>query len=132
MNMNMNKYEYEGIFVDLYKEDLKKAEFNYDDRFISPRCFYWTGPDNWNQAHKIMKNIINHFEKGIKIHFFIRKFKEVEMIPQDYVYIGDGVIFKKTVPTELQSPVSMEFAIHEIPITLYEDFLTKVDLTNIE
>ncbi|MBO5123648.1 MAG: DUF3427 domain-containing protein [Spirochaetaceae bacterium] len=120
------------IFVDLYKEDLKKAEFNYDDRFISPRCFHWTGPDNWNQVHKIMKNIINHFEKGIKIHFFIRKFKEVEMIPQDYIYIGDGVIFKETVPIELQSPVSMEFAIHEIPTTLYEDFLTKVDLTNIE
>ena len=79
-----------------------------------------------------MNNIINHFEKGIKIHFFIRKFKKVEMIPQDYIYIGDGVIFKETVSTELQSPVSMEFAIHEIPATLYEDFLTKVDLTNIE
>ncbi|MCI6664174.1 MAG: hypothetical protein MSL09_08170 [Spirochaetia bacterium] len=54
------------------------------------------------------------------------------MIPQDYIYIGDGVIFKETVSTELQSPVSMEFAIHEIPATLYEDFLTKVDVTNIE
>ncbi len=122
------------IFVDLYKEKLKKVEFNYDDRFISSRCFHWTGPDNWNQDYKIMQNIINHSKNRIKIHFFIRKFKEVEKIPQDYIYIGDGIIFKETVtvPKGVKSPVSMDFAIHEIPATLYEDFLTKVDVTNME
>ena len=120
------------IFIDLYKEDLKKAEFNYDDRFITPNCFHLTGPDKWNQNHKIMNNIINHFEKGIKIHFFIRKFKQVEAIPQDYIYIGDGIVFKDTVPKKLVNPVSMDFAIHEIPAQLYTDFTTKSDITNAE
>ena len=120
------------IFIDLYKEDLKKAEFNYDDRFITPSCLHWTGPDKWNQQHKIMNNIINHFEKGINIHFFIRKFKQVEGIPQDYIYIGDGVVFKDTVPKELVNPVFMDFAIHQIPDQMYTDFITKSDITQVE
>lgn len=120
------------IFVDLYKTDLKKEEFNYEDYFISPSSFHWQGPDNWNQNQKIMNNIIHHHERGIKLHFFIRKFKEVENIPQDYIYIGDGQIFPDTVPHKLVNPVSMIFAIHEIPTLLYNDFMTKVDKTQID
>ncbi|MBO8456752.1 MAG: hypothetical protein IAA81_00800, partial [Spirochaetes bacterium] len=70
--------------------------------------------------------------KGINIHFFIRKFKQVEGIPQDYIYIGDGVVFKDTVPKELVNPVSMDFAIHQIPDQMYTDFITKSDITNVE
>ena len=74
---------------------------------------------------------IFYHEKGIKIHFF-RKFKQTEGIPQDYIYIGDGVVFKNTVPKELVNPVFMDFAIHELSAQMYTDFITKSDITNVE
>ena len=124
------------IFVDLYKEDLKKANFNYQDYFVSPQVFHWEGPDDnkhsWHQKHKVMDNLINHEERGIRLHLFIRKFKVVENIPQNYIYMGECVVHKDTVPTEKISPVPMEFGIREVPIGLYNDLNTKVDKTKIE
>ncbi len=124
------------IFVDLYKEDVKKPTQNYNDYFVSQSCFHWEGPDDerhsWTQEHKVMKKLIHHREYNIRLHLFVRKFKEVENVPQDYIYLGDCEVFDKTVPKELVSPVPMEMAIHELPEDLYNDFNTKVDLTNIE
>lgn len=123
------------IFVDLYKEDVKKPTQNYNDYFKGPGVFHWEGPDDekhtWNQEHKVMKELIHHREHGIHLHLFIRKFKEVEGIPQDYIYLGDCEVFDQTVPKELVSPVPMDMAIHELPPELYNDFITKVDITKV-
>ena len=123
------------IFVDLYKEDVKKPTQNYNDYFKGPGVFHWEGPDDekhtWNQEHKVMKEFIHHREHGIHLHLFIRKFKEVEGIPQDYIYLGDCEVFDQTVPKELVSPVPMDMAIHELPPELYNDFITKVDITKV-
>ena len=71
-------------------------------------------------------------KKGRGPQWTSRKFKKVEGIPQDYIYIGDGVVFKDTVPKKLVNPVSMDFAIHQIPDQMYTDFITKSDITNVE
>jgi len=123
------------IFVDLYKEDIKKPTQNYNDYFITPSVFHWEGPDDdrhsWTQNHKVMNKLINHRENKIRLHLFIRKFKEVENIPQDYIYLGDCEVHKDTIPSELVSPVPMDMALHELPPELYNDLLTKVDITKI-
>ena len=123
------------IFVDLYKEDVKKPTQNYNDYFITPSVFHWEGPDDerhsWTQNHKVMKKLINHRNYGIHLHLFIRKFKEVEGIPQDYIYLGDCEVVDKTVPQKLVSPVPMDMAIHELPQELYNDLITKVDITKV-
>lgn len=123
------------IFVDLYKEDVKKPTQNYNDYFVTPSVFHWEGPDDdrhtWTQNHKVMNKLINHRENNIRLHLFIRKFKEVENIPQDYIYLGDCEVFKESIPSKLVSPVPMEMALHELPPELYNDLLTKVDLTKI-
>ncbi|MCR4734298.1 MAG: DUF3427 domain-containing protein [Treponema sp.] len=123
------------IFVDLYKEDVKKPTQNYNDYFVTPSVFHWEGPDDerhsWTQNHKVMNKLIHHFENGIHLHLFIRKFKEVEGIPQDYIYLGGCVVHKQTVPKQLVSPVPMDMAIQELPPELYNDFITKVDITKV-
>lgn len=124
------------IFVDLYKEDVKKPTQNYNDYFVTPSVFHWEGPDDdrhsWTQNHKVMNKLINHRSNNIRLHLFIRKFKEVEGVPQDYIYLGDCEVFQKSIPRELVSPVPMDMAIHELPPELYNDFLTKVDITKVE
>jgi superfamily II DNA or RNA helicase len=123
------------IFVDLYKEDVKKPTQNYNDYFVTPSCFHWEGPDDerhsWTQNHKVMNRLIHHRENGIRLHLFIRKFKEVEGIPQDYIYLGDCEVFDKTVPEKLVSPIPMDMAIHELPPELYNDLITKADITKV-
>ncbi|MBP5328899.1 MAG: DUF3427 domain-containing protein [Spirochaetaceae bacterium] len=123
------------IFVDLYKEDIKKPTQNYNDYFITPSIFHWEGPDDerhsWTQNHKIMNKLIHHFNYGIHLHLFIRKFKEVEGIPQDYIYLGDCVVIDQTIPKQLVSPVPMDMAIHELSPELYNDLTTKADITKI-
>ena len=123
------------IFVDLYKEDVKKPTQNYNDYFVSPSVFHWEGPDDerhsWTQNHKVMNKLINHSDNGIHLHLFIRKFKEVEGIPQDYIYLGNSVVHKQTIPKRLVSPVPMDMAIPELPPEIYNDLITKVDITKV-
>ena len=60
----------------------------------------------------------------------VRKFKEVENISQDYIYLGDVYTIDGTVSGE--KPVTMNFALHSLPQDLYNDLITKVDLTKID
>ncbi len=64
------------------------------------------------------------------MHLFVRKFKEVESIPQEFIYLGEVSTMKDTARGEC--PVTMNFAIPELPADLYNDFITDVDKTKIE
>ena len=64
------------------------------------------------------------------MHLFVRKFKEVESIPQEFVYLGEVATMLDTVKGEC--PVTMNFAIPALPADLYNDFITDVDKTKIE
>ncbi len=60
----------------------------------------------------------------------MRKFKEVESIPQEFIYLGEVATLPDTAKGEC--PVTMNFAIPELPVDLYNDFITDVDKTKIE
>lgn len=45
------------------------------------------------------------------------------------IYLGDVVTHKDS--AEGEKPVKMNFALHELPQDLYNDFITKVDITKI-
>ena len=118
------------IFVDLYKEDSIRAEINYDDMFISKSIFQWQSPNDMTQYSERGKDVIHCVERNIRLHLFVRKFKEVENISQDYIYLGDVYTIDGTVSGE--KPVTMNFALHSLPQDLYNDLITKVDLTKID
>ena len=118
------------IFVDLYKEDSIRAEINYDDMFISESIFQWQSPNDMTQYSERGKNVIHCMDRKICLHLFVRKFKEVENISQDYIYLGDVCTIDGTVFGE--KPVTMNFALHSLPQDLYNDLVTKVDLSKID
>ena len=118
------------IFVDLYKADDIREEINYHDKFITPNVFQWQSPNNMNQDSDRGKDIINNTERHTHLHLFVRKFKEVESIPQDYIYLGEVATMPDTAIGVC--PVTMDFSIPEVPVNLYNDFITDVDKTKIE
>ena len=117
------------IFVDLYKEDSIRAEINYNDKFITPSLFQWESPNDMTQDSERGKDVIQCVERNTRLHLFVRKFKEVENIAQDFIYLGEVVPHKDS--AEGEKPVKMNFALHELPQDLYNDFITKVDITKI-
>ena len=118
------------IFVDLYKADNIREEINYQDKFITSGVFQWQSPNDMTKDSERGKDIINNVERKTHLHLFIRKFKEVESISQDYVYFGSVATIPKTAHGE--KPVTMDFAIPEVPEDLYNDFITQVDKTKVE
>lgn len=118
------------IFVDLYKADDIREEINYHDKFITSGLFQWQSPNNMTQDSDRGKDVISNIERHIHLHLFVRKFKEVESIPQEFIYLGEVATMPDTAKGE--SPVTMNFAIPELPVDLYNDFITDVDKTKIE
>ncbi|MCR5284626.1 MAG: DUF3427 domain-containing protein [Treponema sp.] len=118
------------IFVDLYKADDIREEINYHDKFISSNVFQWQSPNNMTQDSDRGKDVINNTERHTHLYLFVRKFKEVESIPQEFIYLGEVSTLKDTARGEC--PVTMNFAIPELPADLYNDFITDVDKTKIE
>ncbi len=118
------------IFVDLYKKDDVKESQNYDDYFKSRSCFHWQSPSTWAQYMEQAKNIIFNTQRNMHLHLFVRKFDEVEGVPQDFIYLGEAVSHSDTAQGDY--PISIDFAIPEIPEDLYNDFITNVDISKIE
>jgi superfamily II DNA or RNA helicase len=118
------------IFVDLYKADDIREEINYHDKFISSNVFQWQSPNNMTQDSDRGKDVINNTDRHTHLHLFVRKFKEVESIPQEFIYLGEVSTMLDTAKGEC--PVTMNFAIPELPADLYNDFITDVDKTKIE
>lgn len=118
------------IFVDLYKADDIREEINYHDKFITSNVFQWQSPNNMSQDSDRGLDVIENTKRHTHLHLFVRKFKEVEGIPQEFIYLGEVSTMKDTAKGDC--PVTMNFAIPEVPADLYNDFITDVDKTKIE
>lgn len=118
------------IFVDLYKADDIREEINYHDKFITPNVFQWQSPNNMTQDSDRGLDVIKNTARHTHLHLFVRKFKEVEGIPQEFIYLGEVSTMPETAKGDC--PVTMNFAIPEVPADLYNNFITDVDLTKVE
>ena len=87
-----------------------------------------------------MKAII---ENTVRLHLFIRKFKEVEGIRQPCLYFGQVTPQIETVQesekeiiekakTKTVKIVSMCFTIPEVPENIYNEFITDTDTTKVD
>lgn len=111
------------LFVDLHKEEDIKESINYHDKFINRQYFQWQTPNSTSQSSERGKNIIFNKERGIHLHLFVRKYKEIDGKTEPYIYIGKG----DTVKFEGEKPITVKLEIeHEIPANLYIEFTKKV------
>lgn len=111
------------LFIDLHKEEDIKESINYKDKFIDERYFQWQSPNTTSQNTDRGQNIIHNKRRGIKLHLFIRKYREIDGKNEPFIYIGTG----DTVHYEGEKPITVKIRLdNEIPSTLFTEFTKKV------
>jgi superfamily II DNA or RNA helicase/HKD family nuclease len=117
---NGNEY---FLFIDLHKEENVKESINYQDKFINPHEFQWQSVNSTTQQSERGKNIIFNQLRGIHLHLFIRKYKEIDGKTEPYIYIGKG----NSVEFEGDKPITVLLELeNEVPANLYTEFTEKV------
>ncbi|ALC83083.1 MULTISPECIES: DEAD/DEAH box helicase [Bacillus] len=111
------------LFIDLHKEEDIKESINYNDQFLDEQTFQWETPNSTAQSSERGKNIIHNKQRGINLHLFVRKYKEIDKKTQPYIYIGKG----DTVHYEGEKPITTQIKLeNEVPANLYIEFTEKV------
>lgn len=111
------------LFVDLHKEEDIKESIKYKDKFIDNSYFQWQSPNSTSQNSERGKNIIFNKERGINLHLFLRKYKEIDKVVQSYIYIGKGNV----VDYQGEKPITVKIKLeNEVPITIYTEFIKKI------
>ncbi|MBU8916019.1 DEAD/DEAH box helicase [Bacillus sp. FJAT-29953] len=117
---NGNEY---FLFIDLHKEEDVKESINYKDKFISPYEFQWQSVNSTTQQSERGKNIIFNKQRGVNLHLFIRKYREIDGKTEPYIYIGKG----NSVSFEGDKPITVIMELeNEVPAPLYTEFTKKV------
>ena len=111
------------LFIDLHKEDDIKESINYKDKFIDRGVFQWQSPNNTSLSSERGRKLINNVEKNVKLHLFVRKYKEIDGGVEPYIYIGQG----DTISHEGEKPITVHFKLrNEMPVNLYTEFTKKI------
>ncbi|MGD6793109.1 DEAD/DEAH box helicase [Metabacillus indicus] len=111
------------LFIDLHKEEDIKESINYQDKLVNEKVFQWQTPNSTAQSSERGKNIIYNSSRGISLHLFIRKYKEIDGRVEPYIYIGKG----NTVEFEGEKPITVQLQLEEeLPTQLYTEFVVKV------
>jgi uncharacterized protein YbcV (DUF1398 family) len=111
------------LFIDLHKEEDIKESINYQDKFFDELYFQWQTPNTTSQNTERGQNIIHNVRRGINLHLFVRKYREIDGKNEPFIYIGKG----ETVHYEGEKPITVKIKLnHEIPPTLYTEFTKKV------
>ncbi|EAS42983.1 DEAD/DEAH box helicase [Photobacterium profundum] len=106
------------FFVDLHKEE---GAIDYKDKFISSSQFQWDSPSGCSPISKQGREIINHKESDIKLHLFVRKFKDLDGVTEPYVYIGKGDV----VSYEGEKPINFQLNLQtQVSQAVYDEFVT--------
>ncbi|MEH6907555.1 DEAD/DEAH box helicase [Neobacillus drentensis] len=111
------------LFIDLHKEEDVKESINYKDKFINERYFQWQSQNSTAQHSERGQNIISNKQRGVNLHLFVRKYREIDGKNEPFIYIGKG----DSVQYEGEKPITVKIKLeHEIPATLYTEFTKKV------
>jgi hypothetical protein len=106
------------FFIDLHKEE---GAIEYNDKFISTSQFQWDSPSGCSPKSKQGQDIINHKKDGVRLHLFVRKFKELDGVTEPYIYIGKGNV----IDFEGEKPINFQLSLqNRVPQTIYNEFVT--------
>lgn len=111
------------LYIDLHKEEDIKESINYKDKFIKENVFQWQTQNSTTQSSNRGKDIIFNKARGINLHLFVRKYKEIDGKTEPYIYIGKG----NTLEYEGEKPITIKLELeNEVPASLYTEFTKKV------
>ena len=89
----------------------------YRDYPLSPQIFHWESQGNTTQDSPTGQNLINHVQRGISIHLFVRRTKYLGNKVQPFQYLGKATRIKH----EGECPISFDWKLeHLMPGELLE------------
>ena len=115
-----NKQYY--LFVTLEKGDVRES-INYKDKFIDRKTFQWESPSNTTQFSVTGSNLINHKDRDITIHLFVKKGgKNSDIYSKKMIYLGivDVMSYKSEKPIQFILRLR-----HEVPEDIYYKLTTE-------
>lgn len=86
INMSEDKKDF-YLFITLNKD-----KEGFENLILDRRRFYWYTKESTSKNSEIGKNFIKSKERGIKLHFFIRKFNKIDNITEEFFYLGLGEV----------------------------------------
>ncbi|WP_461205676.1 DEAD/DEAH box helicase [Clostridium sp. DL1XJH146] len=111
------------LFIDLHKEEDIKDSINYKDKFIDRNTFQWQTQNNTTTTSSTGQDIIKNKERKIKLHLFVRKYREIDKKIQPFIYIGKG----DATSYSGEKPITVILKLqNRIPVKLYVEFVKKV------
>jgi hypothetical protein len=111
------------LYIDLHKDEDIKDSLKYKDKFIDPKTFQWQSPNQTSQSTERGKNIIFNQQRGVNLHLFVRKYREIDNKSQPFIYIGKGNV----VEFEGEKPITVKMKLeNEVPTNIYREFTQKV------
>ena len=115
-NDEINHYFY---FVDLHKGDDVEERVNYKDKFINTKQFQWESPNSTKVDSDRGQDFINAKKRGVTLHLFARKFKQIDNVTSKFIYLGkiNPLSYRNEKPIEIQYKLQ-----NEVPWELYQEF----------
>lgn len=113
---NENNY---FLFVTMQKDENDKIKHinNFSDREL----MRWESLSNTSQESESGQNLINNRERGINLHLFVRKYREVDGEIQPFIYLGkvDTHSYSGNKPIIFQMKLR-----NRVPMKLYGEFIS--------
>ena len=115
-NDEINHYFF---FVDLHKGEDVEERVNYKDKFISTKQFQWESPNSTKVATDRGQDFVNSENRGVTLHLFARKFKQIDNVTSKFIYLGEitPMSHRNEKPIEIQYKLEKE-----VPWELYQEF----------
>lgn len=106
------------MFVGMEKEEDIKESMNHENEFIGRDIFVWQSASSTTLESEIGQKLINNIEKNIKMHLFIRKYRQIDGVIEPYIYMG----MADTVYHEGEKPITVHLKLrNKVPMKIYNE-----------
>ncbi len=108
------------LFVTLNKSENVEKHLLYKDYFIDQHHFHWQSQNKTSHSSSVGNDYINHKEKNLHLHLFVRKFEKMHEMTLPFTYLGKV----DYVSSYGDKPMSVKWHLHHpVPEDLYIDFI---------
>ena len=94
----------------------------FDNEIFDRRRFRWFSKSSTSLHSSQGQDLIDSSERGVSLHFFMRKFNKIEGITQPFLYLGKGVVESYSGEKPIACVVRLDERIDE---KIYLDFISK-------
>lgn len=108
------------LFVNLRKDEEVANHLQYHDYFIDQDHFHWQSQNQTAHRSERGKDYVQHQERGLHIHLFVRKFIEMHGVTLPFTYLGEV----DYVSSHDDQPMNVTWRLHQpVPDDLFADFI---------